>query len=104
MHTGGGDDLWRVAGPAETVRVASSYDEHVRRAGTQAAHHTRRLRATHVGHVTPALRHSHTQQPRSTRTQADIMFFSLLFYVFTFLFNMYRLLFAVILSRLTSSN
>ena len=32
----------------------------------------------------------------------DIMFFLLLFYVFTFLFNMYRLLFTVILSRLTS--
>jgi len=38
------------------------------------------------------------------KTFIDIMFFSLLFYVFTFLFNMYRLLFAVILSRLTSCN
>jgi len=35
-------------------------------------------------------------------TFIDIMFFSLLFYVFTFLFNMYLLLFAVILSRSTS--
>ena len=34
----------------------------------------------------------------------DIMLSSLLFYVFTFLFNMYRLLFTVILSRLTSCN
>jgi len=37
-------------------------------------------------------------------SQCDIMFFSLLFYAFTFLFNMYRLLFTVILSRLTSCN
>jgi len=37
-------------------------------------------------------------------TFIDIMFFSLLFYVLTFLFNMYRLLFTVILSRLTSCN
>jgi len=37
-------------------------------------------------------------------TFIDIMFFSLLFYVFTFLFNMYRLLFAVILSPLTTCN
>jgi len=34
----------------------------------------------------------------------DIMFLSLLSYVLTFLFNMYRLLFTVILSRLTSCN
>jgi len=39
-----------------------------------------------------------------SKTFIDIMFFSLLFYVFTFLFNMYRLLFTVILSRLTSCN
>jgi len=38
------------------------------------------------------------------KTFIDIMFFSWLFYVFTFLFNMYRLLFTVILSRLTSCN
>ena len=34
----------------------------------------------------------------------DIMFLSLLFYVLTFLFNMYSLLLAVISSRLTSCN
>jgi len=38
------------------------------------------------------------------KTFTDIMFFSLLFYLFTFLFNMWRLLFTVTLSRLTSSN
>jgi len=40
------------------------------------------------------------------KTFIDIMLFSLLFYVFrpTFLFNMYRLLFTVILSRLASCN
>ena len=34
----------------------------------------------------------------------DIMFLSLLFYVLTFLFNMYSLLLTVISSRLTSCN
>jgi len=38
------------------------------------------------------------------KTFIDIMFFSLLFYVLTFPFNVYRLLFTVILSRLTSCN
>jgi len=38
------------------------------------------------------------------KTFIDIMFLLWLFYVFTFLFNMYRLLFTVILSRLTSCN
>ena len=38
------------------------------------------------------------------KTFIDIVFFSLLFYVFTLLFNMYRHLFAVISSRLTSCN
>ena len=37
-------------------------------------------------------------------TFIGIMLFSLLFYVFTFLLNMYRLLVTVILSRLTSCN
>jgi len=36
------------------------------------------------------------------KTFIDTMFFSLISYVFKFLFNTYRLLFAVILSRLTS--
>jgi len=39
-----------------------------------------------------------------SKTFTDIMFFSLPSYVFTFLFNTYRLLFAVIISRLTSCN
>ena len=46
----------------------------------------------------------HHLQGCFSKTFIDIVFFSLLFYVFTFLFNMYRLLFTVISSRLTSCN